>query len=84
MNIDYSNIYNNFDLGFSFAGGLVKILVGLLLFSILFYSFMLLLKIRVLQDTIDISESTISKIVITFNLIITLGGSILAFILILL
>jgi prolipoprotein diacylglyceryltransferase len=84
MNIDLSEIYRGVNLGMSFTGGLIKVLVGLMLFAVVFYSFMFILKVRILQDTIDISSTNISKILIIANLVISLVGSVLAFILILL
>ncbi len=84
MDIDYTGIYTNLNFNSLFAGGIVKILVALILFIIIFYSFMLVLKIRVLQDTVDVSSSGIVKIVIGANLLLTLVGSVIAFILILL
>jgi hypothetical protein len=84
MNIDYTDIYTNLNFNSLFTGGIVKILVALILFVIIFYSFMLVLKIRVLQDTVDVSSSGIAKIVIRVNLLLTLVGSVIAFILILL
>jgi prolipoprotein diacylglyceryltransferase len=84
MNIDLSEIYRGVNLGMSFTGGLIKVLVGLMLFAVVFYSFMFILKFRILQDTIDISSTNISKILIIANLVISLVGSVLAFILILL
>jgi len=63
---------------------LLKIFVAIILMGIIFYSFMLILKLRVLQDTVEISNGNVVKIAITVNLIVTLGGTILAFILILL
>ncbi len=84
MTIDSLDIYNNIDFGFSFVGGALKLFVGLLLFCIIFYALMLVLKMRVLMDTINISESKIAKLVIAANVLITAGGAVLAFILILL
>jgi hypothetical protein len=84
METDYTGIYNKLNFSFLFAGGVVKLLVALILFAILFYSFMLVLKIRVLQDTVDVSPSGVAKVVIATNLLLTLAGSIIAFILILL
>jgi hypothetical protein len=84
MNIDYGSIYKGINLGASITGGLIRVFVGLLLFGVLFYSFMFILKMRVLQDTIDISSGKFAKLVITVNLMVTLIGIILAFILILL
>ncbi len=84
MDIDYTNIYGDMNFGFGFAGGAVKLLVGILLFVVIFYAFMLILKVRVLKDTVDITQNSLAKIVITANLLISAGGAILAFILILL
>lgn len=84
MDINFLDIYNGISLGGSLAGSLLKFLIAILLFGILFYSFMFIIKLRVLQDTIDISNSSMIKKIITINLIITLIGSILSFILILL
>ena len=84
MEIDYTGLYKNLNFSFLFAGGIVKLLVALILFAILFYSFMLVLKSRVLQDTVDLNSSGVAKIVIATNLLLTLVGSVIAFILILL
>jgi hypothetical protein len=84
MDINFLDIYNGISLGGSLAGSLLKFLIAILLFGILFYSFMFIIKLRVLQDTIDISNSSMIKKIITINLIIALIGSILSFILILL
>jgi hypothetical protein len=79
MDID---VYEN--LGATFAGGIVKLLVGLILFAIVFYSLMFVLKFRVLQDTVEIAANNIVKLVIKINLVISFLGTILALILILL
>ena len=84
MDINYTDTYGNLSLGFFSTGGFVKLLVGFILFAIILYSFMLILKIRVLKDTVDIAENSIIKTIITFNLVVSAGGAILAFILILL
>lgn len=85
MNIDYTDIYGDFNLvGFGIANGIIKLLVGILLCAVIFYAFMLILKVRVLKDTVDITENSIAKLVITANILVTAGASILAFILILL
>jgi hypothetical protein len=85
MDIDYTGIYGNLNMvGFGLANGMIKLLVGILLFVAIFYAFMLILKIRVLKDTVDITENSIAKLVITANILLTTGASILAFILILL
>jgi len=84
MNINLLDIYSGINLGGSIAGGILKLLISLLLFGILFYSFMFIIKLRVLQDTIEISSSSLVKRIIGVNVVITLIGSILSFILILL
>jgi len=84
MDINYIDVYKDYNLGFSFVEGAIKLLVGLLLFGIIFYAFMLILKIRVLKDTVDIAQNNIAKLVITVNILVSTGGVILAFILILL
>jgi hypothetical protein len=63
---------------------LLKLFVAVILMGIVFYSFMLILKLRVLQDTVEMSTGNVAKIAITVNLIVTIGGTVLAFILILL
>jgi hypothetical protein len=78
------NMYEKIHLGVTFAGGVVKLLVGLILFAIVFYSLMFILKFRVLQDTVEITASPIAKLVIKVNLVISFIGAVLAFILILL
>jgi len=84
MDIDYTKIYQNINLSFIFAGGVVKLLTALVLFAIVFYSFMLILKVRVLQDTVEVSPAGFAKTALAVNLLVTLIGSLLAFILILL
>lgn len=84
MDINFLDIYSGISFGGSIAGSLLKLLIGLLLFGILFYSFMFIIKLRVLQDTIDISSNSLIKKIITINLIVTFIGVIISFILILL
>lgn len=84
MNIEYSKAYQNIGMSFIFAEGIGKLLIALILFAIVFYSFMLVLKIRVLQDTVEVSPMGFAKTIILINLLISLLGTILAFILILL
>lgn len=84
MDLDYGGIYQGFGMGFSFVGASIRLLVGILVFCMVFYAFMLILKARVLKDTVDVKENAITKAVLTVNLFITIGGAILSFILILL
>ena len=84
MDINYLDIYSGVNSGSSVVGGLLKMLIGLLLFGIIFYAFMFIIKLRVLQDTVDISGNSSIKRVITINLIVTIVGSVISFILILL
>ena len=56
MDIDLLGVYNGIGFGGDIAGGLLKLLIGILLFGILFYSLMFVIKLRVLQDTIEISK----------------------------
>lgn len=84
MDIEYTSMYTDFNLGFSFADGIIKLLVGILLFAIIFYAFMLILKIRVLKDTLHVAEKDITKLMITLNILVSVIGGILALILILL
>lgn len=83
MDIDYTEIYNNFNITLGFGGGLLKLLITLILVIVLFYSFMLLLKVRVLQDTVELSPTNFTKVLLTINLVVTLIGSLLSFLLIL-
>lgn len=71
-------------MGGNLTGVLLKILIGIALFAIMFYSLMFILKLRVIQDTVDVSASNVAKLATTLNLILSLLGSLLAFILILL
>jgi hypothetical protein len=84
MGSNLPDIYNGVNIGMTFTGNIIRVLVGLLLFAIVFYAFMLILKFRILKDTVEIDTNNIDKLAITFNLIISLAGSVLAFILILL
>lgn len=84
MDIQDLNIYGNFNLGFSFASTVIKLFAGIILFALVFYAFMLLLKLRVLKDTVEVSQSNIPKLAIAFNLILSTIGTIGAIILILL
>lgn len=84
MDIEYTSMYTDFNLGFSLAGGAIKLLVGIALFAIVFYAFMLLLKVRVLKDTVSIARKDTMKLAITINILVSAAGGILAFILILL
>ena len=84
MLIDFSGVYQGVEFNSLFTGGLLKLLIAIVLFTIIFYSFMLVLKIRVLQDTVEVSPTGLAKTIIMANLLISLGGSLIAFILILL
>ncbi|MCD4811014.1 hypothetical protein K8R14_00175 [bacterium] len=77
-------MYTDFNPGFSFADGAMKLFVGILLFAIIFYAFMLILKVRVLRDTLHVAKNDITKQMIMLNIFVSIGGGILAFILILL
>jgi hypothetical protein len=83
MDVDYTEIYKNFNVNLGFGGGLLKLLIILILVIVLFYSFMLLLKVRVLQDTVELSPTNFTKILLMVNLLVTLIGSLLSFLLIL-
>lgn len=83
MDIDYTEIYKNFNFTLGFGGGLLKVLITLILMIVLFYSFMLLLKVRVLQDTVELSQTNFTRMLLTINLLVTLIGSLVSFLLIL-
>jgi hypothetical protein len=83
MESNLPDIYSGVNIGMTFTGNIVRVLVGLLLFAIVFYAFMLILKFRILKDTVEISTNNVDKLVITINLVVSLIGSVLAFILIL-
>ena len=64
-------------LGFDFGqmGSLVillKIPLIIILAVCMFYSFMLILKIRILHDTIDLEESDKAKVLVYANLVVSL------------
>jgi hypothetical protein len=84
MDIDYTKVYQNINLSFIFGGGLIKFFTALILFAMVFYTFMLILKVRVLQDTVEVSPAGFAKTILAINLLVTLAGSIIAFVLILL
>lgn len=84
MDISDIGIYNGVGLSGTILGGMLKFVIGLLLFGVLLYSFLLIIKLRVLQDTVEASGNTAIKRVSFINLIITLIGSLLSIILILL
>jgi len=57
----------------------------IILFAVcIFYSFMLILKIRILRDTIDLEESNKVKAVVYINLLISLIAGILGIIIVVL
>jgi len=76
-------------LGFDFGqmGSLVillKIPLIIILAVSIFYSFMLILKIRILHDTIDLEESDKAKVLVYANLVVSLVIGILGIIIIVL
>jgi len=76
-------------LGFDFGQmGSLVILLKIPLFIILavciFYSFMLILKIRILHDTIDLEGSDKAKVLVYANLVVSLLVGILGIIIIVL
>ena len=76
-------------LGFDFGqmGSLVillKIPLIIILAVCMFYSFMLILKIRILHDTIDLEESDKAKVLVYANLVVSLVVGILGIIIIML
>ena len=76
-------------LGFDFGqmGSLVillKIPLIIILAVCMFYSFMLILKIRILHDTIDLEESDKAKVLVYANLVVSLVIGILGIIIIVL
>ena len=74
--------------GWSFNTSLVlvplKLLVALILCGVIFYSFLLILKLRVLKDTVDIEEAKLVKLLAITNLSISGAVSAIVFVLILL
>ena len=76
-------------LGFDFGqmGSLVillKIPLIIILAVCMFYSFMLILKIRILHDTIDLEGSDKAKVLVYANLVVSLVVGILGIIIIVL
>ena len=76
-------------LGFDFGqmGSLVillKIPLIIILAVCMFYSFMLILKIRILHDTIDLEGSDKAKVLVYVNLVVSLVVGILGIIIIML
>jgi len=76
-------------LGFDFGqmGSLVillKIPLIIILAVCIFYSFMLILKIRILHDTIDLEGSDKAKVLVYVNLVVSLVVGILGVIIIVL
>ncbi len=76
-------------LGFDFGqmGSLVillKIPLIIILAVCIFYSFMLILKIRILHDTIDLEGSDKAKVLVYVNLVVSLVVGILGIIIIML
>lgn len=76
-------------LGFDFGqmGSLVillKIPLIIILAVCIFYSFMLILKIRILHDTIDLEGSEKAKVLVYVNLVVSLVVGILGIIIIVL
>lgn len=78
------NIFNtNFNLSINF-GGLLKLPLIVVLIGCLFYAFMLFLKLRILRDTIDLEESYKMRVLVFFNLLISLIISIIGIVIIIL
>jgi len=71
------------NLSFDF-GGILKLPLILVLLGCLFYAFMLLLKIRILKDTIDLEGSPKMRVLVFLNLLISLIISIVGIVIIVL
>lgn len=84
MDFNIFGIYDGLSIGTYITSSVMRVLIGFILLATVFYAFMLILKLRVLQDTVEISSSSMAKILVSINLIFSIVGSILAFILILL
>ena len=63
---------------------LLKIPFIIIIAVCIFYSFMLILKIRILRDTMDLEESNKVKAVVYINLLISLIAGILGIIIVIL
>ncbi len=63
---------------------LLKIPLIIILAVSIFYSFMLILKIRILHDTIDLEESDKAKVLVYANLVVSLVIGVLGIIIIVL
>ena len=63
---------------------LLKIPLIIILAVCMFYSFMLILKIRILHDTIDLEESDKAKVLVYANLVVSLVIGVLGIIIIVL
>ena len=63
---------------------LLKIPFIIIIVVCIFYSFMLILKIRILRDTMDLEESNKVKAVVYINLLISLIAGILGIIIVVL
>lgn len=82
----YNNLYGNnqnfdFDLN---LGVFLKVPLIIFLIGNVFYTFMLVLKIRILVDTVEAESNNKMKMLAYINLFVSIGATILGLILILL
>lgn len=83
MNNDINNILNGIGgkslngLGFSLVG-LLKFPLIVILFGNILFAILLFLRSKILADTIDAAQAKLIKTIISIYLIITIVGSILA------
>jgi hypothetical protein len=84
MGADMMGIYS----GWSFNSALIlvplKLFIAVILCGVIFYSFLLVLKLRVLKDTIDIEEAALVKLLAIGNLAVSGAVCAIVFVLILL
>ena len=84
MNNIYQDIFQNVWEPTINLGDVLKIPLIIVLIGVLLYSFMLLLKVRILVDTIDSEGNLKMKTLVTFNLFLSILGTVLGTIIILL
>ena len=82
--MDYGDILGTMSFGFSDFTWLLKIPLAILVAGIIFYNMMMLLRVRILADTVDSNENIVIKRLAYVHAILSTGMCLVSLVLILL
>lgn len=82
--LDTLNILGTMDFDFSSFSWILKVPLAIFIAGIVFYNFMMLLRIRILADTVDSNENSSLKKLASIQTFLSIGGCLVSLVLILL